>query len=237
MNVLIVSSQTLFAWGIQHLFNLFAEEGENNVHYQHVTFDTFHPILSNNSDLLVIDLTEGTKTAVQIADDLKQVTSPSIGFVNPEFPISITEAQNIDLAGVIHNDAPKKLALSVLNLILSGGKYLPLDSLCDYPYCHKSDNRSSQVKQALSLRFKSLSIRQIDVLYWISQGLSNKQIANTLNISVATVKAHSNAAFKILNVRSRTEASLVIWSAETTTDNQITCLRFPTDPTKVVELT
>ena len=53
-----------------------------------------------------------------------------------------------------------------------------------------------------------LSQRQQDVLKLIGSGLSNKQIAHTLNIAPETVKSHAKSIFVKLEVKSRTEAAV-----------------------------
>jgi LuxR family maltose regulon positive regulatory protein len=51
-----------------------------------------------------------------------------------------------------------------------------------------------------------LTTRERDVLAMISQGLSNKRIARTLEISPETVKSHVKHIFLKLTVSTRTEA-------------------------------
>jgi DNA-binding CsgD family transcriptional regulator len=51
-----------------------------------------------------------------------------------------------------------------------------------------------------------LTHREREVLEWLGQGLSNRQIAGRLNISEHTVKFHVSAIYAKLGVRSRAEA-------------------------------
>jgi two-component system nitrate/nitrite response regulator NarL len=55
-----------------------------------------------------------------------------------------------------------------------------------------------------------LTRREREVLDFISQGLSNRQIAKALWISESTVKVHVRHVFEKMNVRSRTEAA-ALW--------------------------
>ena len=53
-----------------------------------------------------------------------------------------------------------------------------------------------------------LTDREVEVLRLLAQGLTNKDIAQTLILSVRTIDAHLRSIFGKLNVRSRTEAAL-----------------------------
>jgi DNA-binding NarL/FixJ family response regulator len=52
-----------------------------------------------------------------------------------------------------------------------------------------------------------LSARQREILELVGDGLSNAQIAKKLFLTESTVKQHLRAAYKILGVKNRTEAS------------------------------
>ena len=57
-----------------------------------------------------------------------------------------------------------------------------------------------------------LSEREVEVLRLLAQGLTNKDIAQTLILSVRTIEAHLRHIYGKLGVRSRTEAAL--WAVE-----------------------
>ena len=58
----------------------------------------------------------------------------------------------------------------------------------------------------------SLTERERDVLTRLAQGMTNKEIAQTLFLSVRTVEAHLHNIYGKLNVASRTEA--VLWAVQ-----------------------
>lgn len=73
--------------------------------------------------------------------------------------------------------------------------------------------RSSWSKVKAGKPFESkktniLTSREIEIIKLISQGRSNKKIADTLFLSELTVKTHLKNIFKKLNVSNRTEAAL-----------------------------
>jgi DNA-binding NarL/FixJ family response regulator len=55
----------------------------------------------------------------------------------------------------------------------------------------------------------SLSPREQEILDLVRQGLTNAEIAQTLFVSVSTVKVHMRHIFEKLGVRTRTEAALL----------------------------
>jgi DNA-binding NarL/FixJ family response regulator len=55
----------------------------------------------------------------------------------------------------------------------------------------------------------ALSPREMDILRLIVRGLSNQQIADSLNITRGTVKWHVNIILRRLDVNDRTQAVVV----------------------------
>lgn len=74
---------------------------------------------------------------------------------------------------------------------------------------------SDEVRQALVERragddlIQNLTNRELDVLSLVSQGLSNKQVANDLGISEETVKVHIRNLLRKLKVHSRLAATIL----------------------------
>ncbi len=103
-----------------------------------------------------------------------------------------------------HGFIPKRtrpgIILSALQLIFSGGVYVPPESL-------DGEKRSAQppAKSVAALP-RNLTRRQLDVLAHMMQGRSNKSIARTLRLSEPTVKNHVTAILKALKASNRTEA-------------------------------
>lgn len=55
---------------------------------------------------------------------------------------------------------------------------------------------------------EALTSRELDVLKYIAQGLSNKQVAHTLSISTTTVRSHASSIMRKLNVENRTQLAI-----------------------------
>jgi DNA-binding NarL/FixJ family response regulator len=55
-----------------------------------------------------------------------------------------------------------------------------------------------------------LTPRQREILELVVEGLSNARIAERLFLTESTIKQHLRAAYKLLNVRNRTEAAKLL---------------------------
>jgi DNA-binding NarL/FixJ family response regulator len=75
-------------------------------------------------------------------------------------------------------------------------------------------NAEAEQDRLLARRLASLSPQQLKVLILVAEGLLNKQIADRLGIQERTVKAHMSAVFERLDVRNRTQASVILRSLE-----------------------
>jgi LuxR family maltose regulon positive regulatory protein len=65
---------------------------------------------------------------------------------------------------------------------------------------------STKLQNAGSELIKPLSMREIEVLQLISEGLTNQQIASKLFLSLHTVKGHARKIYSKLGVKNRTQA-------------------------------
>lgn len=85
-----------------------------------------------------------------------------------------------------------------------------LDGDESWPAQLEEGSAVSEEEKAASAGLASLTPQQFRVLTMVCDGLLNKQIAYDLNVSEATVKAHVTAIFRKLNVRTRTQAALLL---------------------------
>lgn len=64
-------------------------------------------------------------------------------------------------------------------------------------------------------RSYQLTEREHEILHLLTEGWSNKQIANELRITIRTVKFHTNNLYAKVNVTSRAEAIVWAWKQYT----------------------
>jgi DNA-binding NarL/FixJ family response regulator len=114
-----------------------------------------------------------------------------------ESMLDIRQALDAGAMGYITKSESTPVILRALELVLSGGIYVPPRLLRKSP---------SGMGNPADLAIRDLTPRQIGVLQAIAQGKSNKEIAQELGLSVATIKAHVGAIYKVLNVTRRFDA-------------------------------
>ncbi|MGI3129913.1 response regulator transcription factor [Halopseudomonas pachastrellae] len=134
----------------------------------------------------------------------------------PQIPVILISAQeeatvprrarDFGASGFIPKSASLEDIQHAVQAVLDGGTCWPAG--IDNPPGMNSE------QQQISERVASLTPQQFRVLTMVCDGLLNKQIAYELEVSEATVKAHVTAIFRKLNVRTRTQAALVLQQME-----------------------
>jgi DNA-binding NarL/FixJ family response regulator len=111
---------------------------------------------------------------------------------------TIRRALALGAAGFVPKSSPPGAIREAIGAILSGGAWAPAGVAARAP--HEDD--------AVAGRLKSLTPQQLRVLMMLGEGRLNKQIAYSLGVSEATVKAHVSAILQKLGVDNRTQAVL-----------------------------
>ena len=120
---------------------------------------------------------------------LEMPGSLRVGVVSAsEDPADVRSVFEKGAIGFIPKSATAEVIQHAVQILLDGGTYVPIGAI-----------------QSASANDVRLTERQIDVLRVTARGLTNKEIAAELGLSVSTVKVHLNAIMRILNVRNRTE--------------------------------
>jgi DNA-binding NarL/FixJ family response regulator len=132
---------------------------------------------------------------------------------------TVLQAVDAGAMGFIPKSAPSAVLIAALQLILARGIYLPpsafLGAARSTPPPPPHAAPGSTVAEATApfppsggkrVADLGLSPRQSEVLYLILQGKPAKLIERELVLSAGTVKAHTSAVLRALNVTTRTQA-------------------------------
>lgn len=143
-------------------------------------------------DLLLLDLSMPGMEPQEGLARLREIapTAPLVIVSGTDDPVTIRELIGSGAAGFIPKTAPPEIMLRALQLILSGGIYIPPSALA----MTRSEGKIH------------LTDRQTQVLRLLAEGAPNKTIANRLGLALPTVKIHVAAVLRQLSARNRTEA-------------------------------
>lgn len=130
---------------------------------------------------------------------------PLIILTGAEDPQQIQDVLAAGASGFIPKSSTPAVMLSAIQLVLSGGTYIPPQALSSAP--PPAPGRAvSNVREHAQTQ---LTERQMQVLRLLAAGKPNKAICRELDIEEGTVKAHIATIFRVLDVTNRTEAASV----------------------------
>lgn len=119
-----------------------------------------------------------------------------------DMPAYVREALAAGAAGYVLKDTAIEDLRRAVTQVLAGQTAVPLDLMNAALRAPERSLRPTDTKAVLTER-------EHEVLMLVSQGMTNKQIARTLTISPATVKAHVERIIAKLGVSDRTQAAVV----------------------------
>ncbi len=190
MNILIVDDHILFAEGLKYLIE--SLDHKSNIHYAGNAGTAMQHILKNGApDLILLDINLPDMNGYKLLEKLHQLNiwSPVLMISANEAPSSTGIALSNGAAGFISKSSNSTVLLQAIKTVIGGDVYMPSS-----PYVQ---SRNAKI---------TVTNRQQEILYLLSQGMLNKQIAYELSISANTVKAHLSEIFRILKVNNRTAA-------------------------------
>ena len=195
MKILIIDDHSLYRDGLK--FNLVNMMPEAQIIDAENMTQALEKLQQNNDVNLV--LANWDMPEIKWKDGIKALKETS---KNSQIGVIASSSENSDIKKILNMGLccflPKNIDAKVLNsalgLVLNGGTYFPPSLLKQ-----QSDNM-------IKATGKHLTNRQLEVLKYLAQGLSNKQIAYQMNVSEATVKLHINALLRAVGATNRTQA-------------------------------
>ena len=147
--------------------------------------------------------------------DLKQLVLENEGtrvilLTNRSDPRFFEEALHCGASGIFERERPVEYIPMAIRKVMNGGFWFE-QALAERmlgDVLHKRNHPHDPDKRKIS----TLTLRERQVLDLISQSLRNKQIAERLHLSEATISRHVSSIFRKLDVEDRT--SLVIYAVK-----------------------
>lgn len=160
-------------------------------------------IVSLNPEVLLLDINMPRKNGIQVLEQLKKQkigVKVLILTVHNEVDYLI-KAVDIGVDGYILKDSESAELKKAINSVIQGENYIQ-------PSLIPSLNNRLVTRDVDKEKIDSLTKRELQLLIQVASGLSNKEIATSLDISERTVKNHISNIFKKIDVSDRTQAAV-----------------------------
>jgi len=136
---------------------------------------------------------------------------------------AILKAFNLGIAGFIPKSAGSDVMMSALQLVMAGERYIPSQILvgaaiqdAEQPQTNTAPITPS-TRSINAARFEKLSKREQHVLELLAGGMTNKEIARSIDLQEATIKIHVKNIYRKMGVNNRVQAVRMViqpdWSA------------------------
>lgn len=195
VTILIVDDHTLFRQGLRHIleseagFSVAGEAADGDEAVKLAKSLRPHVILMDIS----MPFMNGIEAALKIK---KAVPGTHILFLTMhENPFLQEEGQRIGASGYILKKSVDRELFDAIRKILSGSSYFP----------SPSNRQGKATSVATSSSYDGLSLREKEILRMLAGGMTNKEIAGHLHISVNTVETHRKNFMKKLNLHNLSE--------------------------------
>ena len=210
MKILLIDNHALFREGLRHVLQQLPggvdEILEAGSFYDGLKLAGQHPGL----DLALLELkSPGSGGAISVKLFRQRYPHIPVVVVSSEEDCHvINKVLSYGAGGFVSKSSTGPILLSALSLVLSGSIYVPSQPLRQPCMAAESKNDCNDNRRSNANEY-GLTARQMHVLRYLTAGLSNKKIAETIHLAEGTVKVHVAAVYQILRVNNRMEATRV----------------------------
>lgn len=153
--------------------------------------------------ILLLDINMPKKNGIEVLEEIKRKNidiKVLILTVHDEIEY-LLKAVDIGVNGYILKDSESAELKKAINVIINGESYIQ-------PKLIPALNTRLMARDVDNDKVASLTSRELEVLIKVANGMFNKEIATSLNISERTVKNHISNIFKKIGVSDRTQAAV-----------------------------
>lgn len=160
-------------------------------------------LLSVHPDILLLDINMPVMNGIEVLQEIKKKNiSVKILVLTVHNEVEyLLKAVDIGVDGYIMKDAESAELKKAINCIMQGETYIQ-------PSLVPALNSRLVSRDIDKEKINSLTKRELEVLIEVANGMFNKEIATSLNISERTVKNHISNIFKKIDVSDRTQATV-----------------------------
>ena len=157
----------------------------------------------SDPDVLLLDINMKKKNGIEVLEEIKnQKINVKVLILTVHNEIEyLLKAVDIGVDGYILKDSESAELKKAIKVVMNGESYIQ-------PKLVPVLNNRLIARDVDKDKIDSLTGRELEVLIQVANGMINKEIATTLNISERTVKNHISNIFKKIEVSDRTQSAV-----------------------------
>lgn len=204
IRVLIVDDHKLFRDGVKKLLEL--ESDIDVIGEAEDGYDAVPMAVEAEPDILLFDINMPRMDGIQLVRELNALSCRAryVAVSAYDDEDSITALSAAGVLGFVLKASGKVELLSAIRSAARGQPYV------DPRVAGKLLTSFSRRKEESDPLF-DLTSREKEIFYWLAQGMSNIEVAEKMVLSEKTVKNHVSHVLKKLDLRDRTQATVLAW--------------------------
>ncbi len=209
IKVLIADDHPLLRGGLCRLLEL--ESGISVVGQANNGLETLRLVEELQPDLVLLDINMPDLNGIEVAKNLRN-DFPGVKllvFTIHDRSSYVNEMIRLGVHGYLLKDAEPNSVIDAIKRVMEGETVYSVDLMERVmEHYHHMEIQYGRLQSAATISELSLTARETEILGYIVEGLSNKEIAQVLSITEKTVKNHITRIFKKLDVEDRTQAAV-----------------------------
>jgi len=174
-------------------------------------------VREHRPDVVLMDIRMAEMDGIAATVALRRLDAPQQVIVLTTFQADaqVMSALRAGASGFLVKDTPPAEIIHAIRVVASGDAIIS-PSVTRTLLGHFAAGRASDRYQAAARRLASLTDREREVALAVGSGASNAEIAASLFMGEATVKAHVSRLFAKLDVVNRVQVAIVVHDADQT---------------------
>jgi DNA-binding NarL/FixJ family response regulator len=172
-------------------------------------------VREHRPDVVLMDIRMAQMDGISATAALRRLDAPPQVIVLTTFQADeqVMSALRAGASGFLVKDTPPTDIINAVRVVASGDAIIS-PSVTRTLLAHFGDAQVSERRRAAAQRLASLTDREREVAAAIGSGASNAEVAASLFMSEATVKAHVSRLFTKLDVANRVQIAIVVHDAD-----------------------
>lgn len=201
ISVLIADDHDIIRQGLRTIISL--QEGFNICGEAENGEKVLSLVKSTTPDVVLLDINMPIVSGIEVLKRVKDETDARVIMLTIENDRrTIRTAIDVGADGYVLKDRAGTEIINAIKTVWEGEKYIDKTLVSLLFSDIKGRGRGEEGL------FDRLTKRELEVLYYISKGLSNKEIGNKLYLTEKTVKNYATNLFRKINVDDRVQATI-----------------------------